>query len=410
MKKIDIVIAYFNEDLSWIDELDTTYINKIYIYNKSGDDRYIPLPNIGLDTHTHLYHIVNNYDNLADAIIFLQGNPFGHECEPRSVLDINNWLKTLQINDHTLNYHLSPFDGGLYNGKIDFWNGYRLVQTGYEIGEWLYKYLNHPKTITSGPIYWSSQFGVSKELILKNSQHLYELLLSQHTSKHVEIAHFMERAWGVIFDIRANYLSVRSNFGYFLNYHNLTNCGVEIGTFKGDFSKVILSTWGGTLYMIDPWRALGDEYIDDSNHKFHRNAYEETMVSINGYEDRAFMLRGLSKQMVHLFGDNSLDFVYIDGNHEYSFVKEDIELWYPKVKDGGIISGHDYCLFNGKKYGWYEDKTFHEDGINKHIWSSDGEKYYGVFGVNPAVDEFCKENNYELNHTNEWDATWYFFK
>jgi len=410
MKKIDIVISYFNEDLTWIDELDKKYINNIFIYNKSGDSRYIPLPNIGLDSHTHLYHIVHNYDNLADATIFLQGNPFGHECEPRSVSNINDWLCVLQSNDHTLNYHISPFNGGLNDGKIEFWNGKKLKSTGLNISDWLYKYLDHPKNVTSGAIYWSSQFGVSRETILKNSPDLYLSLLNQHDSSYMELAHFMERSWGIIFNIKATHLGTRDNLGYFLTYHNLVNKGVEVGTFKGEFSKVLLSSWPGNLYMVDPWRELGDEYTGDSNHKFHKNAYGEAMQSIYGFEERAFMLRGLSKQMVDLFDEDSLDFVYIDGNHEYSFVKEDISLWYPKVKKGGIVSGHAYCLFNGSGDGWYQDKNFHEDGINKHIWSSEGEKYFGVFGVNPAVDEFCKEKNYKLRHTNEWSSTWFFFK
>ena len=43
--------------------------------------------------------------------------------------------------------------------------------------------------------------------------------------------------------------------------------GVEIGTFKGEYSKEILQRWDGTLFMVDVWNELGDEYIDSSNHK-----------------------------------------------------------------------------------------------------------------------------------------------
>jgi hypothetical protein len=43
--------------------------------------------------------------------------------------------------------------------------------------------------------------------------------------------------------------------------------------------------------------------------------------------------------------DEYLDFVYIDGDHKYEEVKRDIECWFPKVKKGGCIGGHDY----GKK-------------------------------------------------------------
>ena len=118
--------------------------------------------------------------------------------------------------------------------------------------------------------------------------------------------------------------------------------GVEVGTFKGEFSKEILRRWRGTLYMVDVWNELGDEYIDASNHKnFEGGVYGECMNNIKGFEDRGIMVRATSKKASELFEDNSLDFVYIDANHAYDFVKEDIQLWYPKVKSGGFIGGHD---------------------------------------------------------------------
>ena len=42
------------------------------------------------------------------------------------------------------------------------------------------------------------------------------------------------------------------------------------------------------------------------------------------------------------YEDNSIDFVFIDANHDYDYVKKDIEAWFPKVKTGGVIAGHDY--------------------------------------------------------------------
>jgi hypothetical protein len=196
---------------------------------------------------------------------------------------------------------------------------------------------------------------------------------------------------------------------HLLTYNNLKGIGVEIGTFKGQFSKHILDNWSGTLYMVDPWREL-DDYIDSSNHKNHPDAYFETMKSIKGHEDRAFMIRALSNQAVSLFEDDSLDFIYIDGNHTYESVREDMELWYPKLKKGGLFAGHDYLRMD------WENTPFSENGIDKHMWmhSNDdlsGEaNYAGLFGVNPAVDEFCQERGIRFNLTKEWTATWLFFK
>ena len=204
----------------------------------------------------------------------------------------------------------------------------------------------------------------------------------------------------------------RNQIGELLKFYNLNGKGVEVGTFKGDFAKTILSSWGGTLYMIDPWRGLGSEYDDTSNmvKEEHADSYHNTMNSIKGFEHRAFMLRGLSNELIDLFQDESLDFVYIDGNHAYDFVIEDIKLWYPKVKKGGLVMGHDYILFGGTKEGWYLDPNFAENGKDKFIWSVDGSAYTGKFGVNPAVDEFCKQHGYQINHSDEWFSSWYFVK
>jgi len=183
--------------------------------------------------------------------------------------------------------------------------------------------------------------------------------------------------------------------------------GVEIGVFKGQFSKEILSRWNGTLYMVDVWRPLGEEYEDMSNHSLHVSAYSEAMENIKGLEDRGIMIRSDSKSASEIFPDNSLDFVYIDANHAYDFVVEDINLWFPKLKKGGIFSGHDYIDMD-----WYSDPAYAPNGKDKYIYlnSEGGLVYSGIFGVNPAVDEFCRANSYDLEVTQEWLGTWWIVK
>lgn len=201
----------------------------------------------------------------------------------------------------------------------------------------------------------------------------------------------------------------RNEFGNLLTHYDLNGKGVEIGTFKGEFAKTILSNWNGTLYMVDPWREdLGYEYTNTDYYEFKNSLYYQTIENTKEYQDRSFMLRGFSNQMINLFENESLDFVYIDANHAYDFVKEDIELWYPKVKKGGIVSGHDYILFNGTKEAWYQDPNWAENKKDKHMWSDN--YYWGLFGVNSAVDEFVKKYGYDVNHTNEFASSWYFIK
>ena len=178
--------------------------------------------------------------------------------------------------------------------------------------------------------------------------------------------------------------------------------GVEVGTFKGSFSNQIMNNWSGTLYMVDVWRPLESEYDDSSNHgRYDGGVYTDAMENIKGFEDRAIMVRATSEIASDMFNDNSLDFVYIDANHAYDYVVQDIELWYPKVKKGGFICGHDYLGLD-----WYDDPNYSDNNKDKFIWGTDG-IYMGVFGVNPAVDEFCEKNGYELRVTSEWLGTWY---
>jgi len=54
------------------------------------------------------------------------------------------------------------------------------------------------------------------------------------------------------------------------------------------------------------------------------------------------LIRQTSEDAVKSFKDNSVDVVYIDGNHNYEYAKKDIDIWYPKVKKGGVIGGHDF--------------------------------------------------------------------
>lgn len=179
--------------------------------------------------------------------------------------------------------------------------------------------------------------------------------------------------------------------------------GVEVGVYKGHLSRQILESWKGTLYMVDVWRSLDYDGYRDSTNNIHGDVYQEAMKSIEGFEERAIMIRSNSEKASEMFGDSTLDFVYIDANHSYECVKKDIEFWYPKVRHGGFICGHDYLNID-----WWKDDSFAENGIDKHIYAAG--KYCGVFGVNPAVDEFCLSNSYVPEITQEWFGSWFIRK
>jgi hypothetical protein len=184
--------------------------------------------------------------------------------------------------------------------------------------------------------------------------------------------------------------------------------GAEVGVYRGDLSKEILRLWdNGTMFLIDIWRKVGEEYTDVCNDDEQLGYMMEVCEVIKGNEDRANLIRATSETASTLFQNESLDFVYIDANHSYEHVKKDLELWFPKVKKGGIFAGHDYINID-----WYGDNNFLPNKRDKHMYNIHGGKMYysGVFGVNPAVDEFCEKYGYELDVTTEIWGTWWITK
>ena len=92
------------------------------------------------------------------------------------------------------------------------------------------------------------------------------------------------------------------------------------------------------LYLIDPY--LPVEY--ESGIKMDWSKHKKTaMGRLESYKDK---IKFIVKSDIDAVDDvpNNLDFVYVDANHDYKYVKRDIELYYPKVKVGGIFGGHDF--------------------------------------------------------------------
>lgn len=106
--------------------------------------------------------------------------------------------------------------------------------------------------------------------------------------------------------------------------------GVEVGVDVGDNAACILREWEGNLvklYLVDPVNNIHDRF-----------RAEGTLVEF---------INKTSVEASKHFEDNSLDFAYLDGDHSYQGIKDDLEFWYPKVKIGGVICGHDFGKYEG---------------------------------------------------------------
>lgn len=138
-------------------------------------------------------------------------------------------------------------------------------------------------------------------------------------------------------------LTHRESFGYWLNEAGLIGDGVEIGSAFGNYSSRILSVWKGrNLFMVDPWENLPDtEYRENHKDVPYDNWYKSCQ-HLAASDPRAVLIKKRSAEAAPDFKHSSLDFAYIDGNHDYAFVMQDMDLWYPRIKPGGVLCGHDF--------------------------------------------------------------------
>jgi len=192
----------------------------------------------------------------------------------------------------------------------------------------------------------------------------------------------IKRALRALYPItRLRFIVNRSEYPHILNAMGLFGEGVEVGVQRAAFAEQILSTWRGTrLYCVDPWKAYPEsDYRDLSNvsQTDQDRNFAEARERLRRFGARAVILRMESRQAAALFQDRQLDFVYLDARHDYESVAADIRVWSPKIRPGGILSGHDYL---------------------------NGLLAEGDFGVKRAVQEFAKA--FRLCVRTSYEAAW----
>ena len=127
----------------------------------------------------------------------------------------------------------------------------------------------------------------------------------------------------------------------------------EIGVNEGDFSERILEiVQPKKLHLIDPWKFEDDEFYKTTPYGSEK-IQDQKMLDIR-FENvtkrftteikkgQVVINRSTSDEILPKFDDNYFDWIYVDGNHLYEFVKKDLELCYMKIKNDGLITGDDY--------------------------------------------------------------------
>jgi hypothetical protein len=151
---------------------------------------------------------------------------------------------------------------------------------------------------------------------------------------------------------------------------------VEVGVWKGRSASYMaveiinsnknikfdcVDTWEGSDEHKDPALAAYEPLLDIKD-----GLYNEFLKNTQPVKHIINPIRLPSLEAANLYEDNTLDFVFIDAAHDYESVKKDITAWFPKIKKGGTIAGHDYS--------WCEDvrKAVHEFFQEKEIHVREG--------------------------------------
>jgi len=139
----------------------------------------------------------------------------------------------------------------------------------------------------------------------------------------------------------------RRDFVGILKNYVKAESGAEVGVFTGEFSELLIRGLPDLkLCLIDPYREFPKDVYDDmaNDDQDVQDARYEYVCKLFQKNKNVEILRLTSEEAAPKIPDESLDFAYIDANHAYHCVKRDIEIWWPKVKQHGILAGHDYTI------------------------------------------------------------------
>jgi hypothetical protein len=229
---IHLIISRFNENLNWIDYIPKNLNIKIIIYNKGLNDikyKNIKLPNIGRESHTYLYHIIKNYNNLADINIFTQGDPFFHN--PNFIYDlykINTFeltqplsygynyimppseIKQTFFEKHNTNFYIDYVDDNFQPNYMYYYNhtlkslidNIKKKLNIENVLEYYIKKFNilNIKSKYLLPVSYAALFSINKKIIKKRNIHFYENILKiLIETTEFDLGHIIERLWLSIF-------------------------------------------------------------------------------------------------------------------------------------------------------------------------------------------------------------------
>jgi len=181
-------------------------------------------------------------------------------------------------------------------------------------------------------------------------------------------------------------LRTRDTFGAWLNELGLVGEAAEIGVFRGEFARKVLSQWQGRAWHAFDFWERRPEYtlLNDWPMDFDQ-AFREVQA-LAREDERLRIHRG---DVLKLDPPIDFDAVYLDSDHTYAHVTREMEFFWQRLLPGGVLAGHDY-----------RDCWLYGDDLNRGV----------LFGVKSAVDDFAKRVGRVVGYTLEEWPTWYFRK
>lgn len=162
--------------------------------------------------------------------------------------------------------------------------------------------------------------------------------------------------------------------------------GAEIGVYKAAFTEKFCKV-GLKMFAIDPWMAYqgaGRTQQEQARQNFIFGHAQRTLAPYKDCE----IIRSTSMDALKYFADESLDFVYLDGDHSFKHIAADIEEWSKKVRKGGIVAGHDYFYFSPRQTRLICQVS---PVVDAYVKAFEIKNLY-IFGADPNAKE--KDNRY----------------
>jgi len=216
MNNFSIIVSRFNEDLKWTLESPFNHF-KYIVYNKGDNNDFektnvieiISLENVGKNDHTYLYHIVKNYENLSNIIVFFPGSINMDYKKTKAIQILNNIIKSNYRKAYFVGYYQSSIKNSFNDFQLDEWktsdlknftkNNESKLQLAKirPYGLW-YKYF-FGNTIAHWSTWWGI-FSIDKRDILQHPITRYQILI-ELVNKHSnpEAGHYIERSWCAVF-------------------------------------------------------------------------------------------------------------------------------------------------------------------------------------------------------------------